>query len=100
MDEPVPLTEDEVTALAGRRARAASIVRRMTAHRPAAATGRLVTENESPARITAKEMAAVRRARRSTSVVRKRLAESAVSAEQQTEPKDRKSRPERPPKSR
>lgn len=95
--EPMPLTDDEVAVLAGRRAKAAPIVRRLAAHRPSAATGRLVSENDAPPRITAKEMTGIRRARRSTAVVRERFGESTVAPDLVTEPRDGKARPERPP---
>jgi hypothetical protein len=96
-DEPVPLTEDEVMALAGRRVTAASIVRRLTTLRPAAPTGRLISESEAPARITTNELAAIRRARRSTAVAHARFSDSDAPAEAKTEPRDRKSRPARSP---
>ena len=97
LQEPMDLTEEEVTMLAGRRAKAAPIVRRLAAHRRSGATGRLVSEHEAPARITAKEMAAVRRARRSTAPVRERFAPSAVAAEAVTDARDGKARPDRSP---
>ena len=93
--EPMTLTDDEVAVLAGRRAKAAPLVRRLTAHRPAGATGRLVTEHATPPRITTKEMAGIRRARRSTIAVRERFGASDAPADLETEPRDGKDRPQR-----
>ena len=97
-DEPAPLTEDDIAALAGRRDKAATVVRRLTTHRSAAATGRLVSEKEAPAPITAKEMAAIRRSRRSTTTTRDRFQRSDTPAEVGSDPRDRKLRPDRSPK--
>ena len=97
LHEPMALTDEEVTMLAGRRAKAAPVVRRLSAHRRSGPTGRLVSDQEAPPRITAKEMAAVRRARRSTTLVRQRFPESAVPADAVTEARDGKARPDRPP---
>jgi hypothetical protein len=95
--EPVSMTDDEVAVLAGRRAKAAPIVRRLVAHRPSGATGRLVSEHDVPPRITAKEMASIRRARRSTALVRARFGASDVAAEPVTEPRDGNDLPQRRP---
>ena len=97
LQEPMALTDDEVTMLTGRRAKAAPIVRRLSAHRRSARAGRYVSDQEAPPRLTAKEMAAVRRARRSTTLVRQRFPETAVPADAVTEARDGKARPDRSP---
>lgn len=96
-DEPAPLTENDIAVLAGRRDKASPVVRRLTSHRKAAATGRLVSEKEAPAPISAQEMAAIRRSRRSTKATRDRFPRSDTPADIRSDPRDRKLRPDRSP---
>jgi len=103
--EPVPLTEKEVAALAGRRtgtkpgarSDASVAVKRLNAHSPAAPTGRLETEKATPPRISRKEMDGIRRAHMSTKKVRERFTQSDVPAVPSEDRYSPKARPERGP---
>jgi hypothetical protein len=69
--EPVPLTDDEVKAMA--RGNARSLTRRIARHSPSGRTGKLTDEKAAPAPVSAAEMARVRRARGLPKALRERL---------------------------
>lgn len=76
--EPLHMTEDDVAAMSGSRKNAAPVLRRMKAHSPAAATGRLKSEKAQPPQISRREMDGIRRARKATAKVRDRFTPSDV----------------------
>ena len=97
--EPVDFTEDEVRELAGRRTKPVAAVARIKRLVPTERTGRLLTDLDTPARITRKELPAMRRAGKRPARIVSRLTPSEIPAEEAVERKDQRLRgpTKRPP---
>lgn len=79
--EPLDFTEEEVSELAGRRAKPVSAIARLKKAVPSGALGTLDTDLPTPPRVSREELATMRRATRRSDKVLSRLSPSTEPAE-------------------
>lgn len=92
---PMDVSEEEIGELAGPRPKSSPVVERLKAHRPAETTGRPVVDKASPAPISSKDMAAIRKAGQPAAKVRARFTVSDAPADPLGEQAEAGSAPER-----